>query len=522
MSKTIVFDSEARQGLAEGVNQLANAVKVTLGAKGRNVDIGFKVTKDGVSVAREIVLEDPLQNRGAQIVKEVASKTDELAGDGTTTATVLAQAIIKEAIKNISAGANPMDLKRGIDQAVEIVVEDLKQQAKEIRSSADIKNIATISANNDESIGDLIAEAFEKVGKDGVITPENSKGTETYVDVVEGMLVDSGLISPYLLTDREKMIAKHDNPYIVITDKKISHLSEIQGLLELVVEEERPVVFIAENIEGEALSTLIYNHAKGGIKSAAIKAPSYGEYRKEILDDIAAVTGATIITEDMGISLNEATLEHLGQAESITISKNETTIVNGAGGKDAIDLRVKQIRHQLEENEIDSMKTRLQERLGKLTGGVAVLYVGANSEVELKEKRDRVDDALKATKAAVEEGIVAGGGVALIRAKQALKAIYCENADVRTGMNIISKAIEAPLRTIIANAGGEGSVVINKVEESDNNSFGFNAKTDKYVDMLEAGIVDPKKVTRVALENAASVAGMILTTECVLIENVKQ
>lgn len=528
MTKTIVFDTEARNGLLEGVNQLADAVKVTLGAKGRNVAIGKQffsphVTKDGVSVAREVVLKDALQNYGAMMVKEVAIKTNDLAGDGTTTATVLAQAIISEGIKNVAAGANPMDIKKGIDLAVENIVKDLEAQATKVsNSSKKINNIASISANNDEVIGKLISDAFKKVGEDGVIHVEESQETRTYVDVVDGFLVDSGLISPYFITNEAKLIAEHEKPFILITDKKVSRMMDIMNILEQVAQTNRPLIFICENMEGEALSTLIYNHRQGSLRIGAVKAAHYGQYRKEVLQDIAVLTGATIVTEDMGISLTDVQLNHLGEADKIILTKNDTTIINGAGSNEDVILRASQLRSQIDDVKDDTSKIRLKERLGKLTGGVAVLYVGANSTVEMKEKRDRVDDALHATKAAVEEGIVAGGGVALIKAKKSLIAVACENSDVKTGLNIIDKAIESPLKTIISNAGGEGSVVINKILESSLSNIGFNAKTGEYVDMIKEGIIDPKKVTRVALENAASVAGMILTTECVLIEDEQQ
>ncbi|WP_396154828.1 chaperonin GroEL [Flavobacterium macrobrachii] len=523
MAKDIKFDIEARDGLKRGVDALANAVKVTLGPKGRNVIIsksfgGPTVTKDGVSVAKEVELKDPLENMGAQMVKEVASKTNDLAGDGTTTATVLAQAIVKEGLKNVAAGANPMDLKRGIDKAVEAIVADLGKQAQEVGSSSEkIKQVASISANNDEVIGDLIATAFGKVGKEGVITVEEAKGTDTYVDVVEGMQFDRGYLSPYFVTNPEKMNVELENPYILLYDKKVSSLKELLPVLEPVAQSGKPLLIIAEDVDGEALSTLVVNKLRGALKIAAVKAPGFGDRRKAMLEDIAILTGGTVIAEESGYTLENATLEMLGTAEKISIDKDNTTIVNGAGNADLIKNRVNQIKGQMETTTSDYDKEKLQERLAKLAGGVAVLYVGAASEVEMKEKKDRVDDALHATRAAVEEGIVAGGGVALLRAKATLTSIKADNADEATGIQIVSRAVESPLRTIVENAGLEGSVVVAKVSEGKEN-FGYNAKTDEYVDMLKAGIIDPKKVTRVALENAASVAGMILTTECALIE----
>ena len=523
MAKDIKFDIEARDGLKRGVDALANAVKVTLGPKGRNVIIGKSfggpnVTKDGVTVAKEIELKDPLENMGAQRVKEVASKTNDLAGDGTTTATVLAQAIVKEGLKNVAAGANPMDLKRGIDKAVTAIVADLTKQAQVVGSDSEkIKQIASISANNDEVIGDLIATAFGKVGKEGVITVEEAKGTDTYVDVVEGMQFDRGYLSPYFVTNPEKMNVELENPYILIYDKKVSSLKELLPVLEPIAQSGKPLLIIAEDVDGEALSTLVVNKLRGALKIAAVKAPGFGDRRKAMLEDIAILTGGTVIAEESGYTLENATLEMLGTAEKVTIDKDNTTIVNGAGEADLIKNRVNQIKSQMETTTSDYDKEKLQERLAKLAGGVAVLYVGAASEVEMKEKKDRVDDALHATRAAVEEGIVAGGGVALLRAKSVLASLKAENSDEATGIQIISRAVESPLRTIVENAGLEGSVVVAKVAEGTGN-FGYNAKTDEYVDMLKAGIIDPKKVTRVALENAASVAGMILTTECALIE----
>ena len=523
MAKDIKFDIEARDGLKRGVDALANAVKVTLGPKGRNVIIGKSfggptVTKDGVTVAKEIELKDPLENMGAQMVKEVASKTNDLAGDGTTTATVLAQAIVKEGLKNVAAGANPMDLKRGIDKAVEAIVADLAKQAQVVGSDSEkIKQIASISANNDEVIGDLIATAFGKVGKEGVITVEEAKGTDTYVDVVEGMQFDRGYLSPYFVTNPEKMEVELERPYILLYDKKVSSLKELLPILEPVAQSGKPLLIIAEDVDGEALSTLVVNKLRGALKIAAVKAPGFGDRRKAMLEDIAILTGGTVIAEESGYTLENTTLEMLGTAEKVTIDKDNTTLVNGAGTADMIKNRVNQIKGQMESTTSDYDKEKLQERLAKLAGGVAVLYVGAASEVEMKEKKDRVDDALHATRAAVEEGIVAGGGVALLRAKSVLDKIKADNADEATGIQIVSRAIESPLRTIVENAGLEGSVVVAKVSEGKAN-FGYNAKTDEYVDMLKAGIIDPKKVTRVALENAASVAGMILTTECALVE----
>ena len=523
MAKEILFDIEARDGIRRGVDALANAVKVTLGPRGRNVIIGKsfgapQVTKDGVTVAKEIELDDALENMGAQMVKEVASKTNDLAGDGTTTATVLAQAIVKEGLRNVAAGANPMDLKRGIDKAVAAIVADLEKQAKKVGNSSEmIKQVASISANNDDTIGELVATAFGKVGKEGVITVEEAKGLETYVDVVEGMQFDRGYLSPYFVTDADKMIADLENPYVLLFDKKISNLQEILPILEPVAQSGRPLLIIAEDVEGQALATLVVNKLRGGLKIAAVKAPGFGDRRKAMLEDIAILTGGVVISEERGFSLENADLTMLGSAETITIDKDNTTIVNGSGNADDIKARVSQIKAQIETTTSDYDKEKLQERLAKLAGGVAVLYVGAASEVEMKEKKDRVDDALHATRAAVEEGIVAGGGVALVRAKSALENLTTENLDETTGIQIIARAIEAPLRTIVENAGGEGSVVVAKVMEG-KKDFGFDAKTETYVDMLKAGIIDPKKVTRIALENAASVAGMILTTECALVD----
>lgn len=521
MAKDITFDIDARDGLKRGVDALANAVKVTLGPKGRNVIISKsfgapQVTKDGVTVAKEIELENALENMGAQMVKEVASKTNDLAGDGTTTATVLAQAIVKEGLKNVAAGANPMDLKRGIDKAVDAIVSNLSKQSKKVGDSSEkIKQVAAISANNDEAIGDLIAQAFDKVGKEGVITVEEAKGTDTYVDVVEGMQFDRGYLSPYFVTDSEKMVADLESPYILLFDKKISSMKDLLPILEPVAQSGKPLLIIAEDVDGEALATLVVNKLRGSLKIAAVKAPGFGDRRKAMLEDIAILTNGTVISEERGFSLENATVDMLGTTERVTIDKDNTTIVNGSGAAKNIKARVNQIKSQIETTTSDYDKEKLQERLAKLAGGVAVLYVGAASEVEMKEKKDRVDDALHATRAAVEEGIVAGGGVALVRTKAVLKKVETENADEATGLQIVARAIEAPLRTIVENAGGEGSVVVAKVMD-EKGDFGYDAKADKYVEMLKAGIIDPTKVTRVALENAASVAGMILTTECAL------
>ena len=523
MAKKIQFDIEARDGLKRGVDALADAVKVTLGPKGRNVIIGKsfggpQVTKDGVSVAKEVELEDALENMGAQMVKEVASKTNDLAGDGTTTATILAQAIVKEGLKNVAAGANPMDLKRGIDKAVEAIVADLNKQAVEVGNSSEkIKQVASISANNDAAIGELITAAFEKVGKEGVITVEEAKGTDTTVDIVEGMQFDRGYISPYFVTNSDKMEADMESPYILLYDKKISTMKDLLPVLEPVAQSGKPLVVIAEDVDGEALATLVVNKLRGSLKIAAVKAPGFGDRRKAMLEDIAILTGGTVISEDRGFTLENATLDMLGTAEKVTIDKDNTTVVNGAGNSDDIKARVNQIKSQIEASTSDYDKEKLQERLAKLSGGVAVLYVGAASEVEMKEKKDRVDDALHATRAAVEEGIVSGGGVALLQALPSLGKLKSTNADELTGIQIVSKAIESPLRTIVGNAGGEGSVVVAKVIEGENN-FGYDARTDTYGNMQEKGIIDPKKVTRIALENAASVAGMILTTECALVD----
>ncbi|EJU31591.1 MULTISPECIES: chaperonin GroEL [Capnocytophaga] len=523
MAKDIKFDIDARDGLKRGVDALANAVKVTLGPKGRNVIISKSfgaptVTKDGVTVAKEVELADAHENMGAQMVKEVASKTNDLAGDGTTTATVLAQAIVREGLKNVAAGANPMDLKRGIDKAVKSIVNELAKQSQKVGDSIDkIRQVAAISANNDETVGELIADAFSKVGKEGVITVEEAKGTDTYVDIVEGMQFDRGYLSPYFVTNSEKMTAELDNPFILLYDKKISTMKDLLPVLEPVAQSGKSLLIIAEDIDGEALATLVVNKLRGALRIAAVKAPGFGDRRKAMLEDIAILTGGTVIAEERGFTLENATIDMLGRAERVAIDKDNTTIVNGAGKSEEIQARVGQIKAQIEVTTSDYDKEKLQERLAKLAGGVAVLYVGAPSEVEMKEKKDRVDDALHATRAAVEEGIVAGGGVALLRARNVLAKIKPTNADEATGIQIVFKAVEAPLRTIVENAGGEGSVVIAKVLDG-RNSTGYNAKTEQYVDMFRAGIIDPKKVTRVALENAASVAGMILTTECALVD----
>lgn len=522
-AKEITFDVAARNGLRAGVDALANAVKVTLGPKGRNVIIEKSfgspvVTKDGVTVAREITLENKLENLGAQMIKEVASKTADVAGDGTTTATVLAQAIINHGHKNVMAGANPMDLKRGIDKAVAVVVKALAKMSIEVGDSNDkIEQVATVSANNDLSIGKLIAEAMEKVKKEGVITVEESKGTETYVDVVEGMQFDRGYLSPYFTTNTEKMVAELEKPYILIYDKKISTMKELLPVLEPVAQSGRPFLIIAEDVDGEALGTLVVNKLRGSLKVAAVKAPGFGDRRKAMLEDIAILTGGTVISEERGFKLENATLDMLGSAEKVTLDKDNTTVVNGAGNKDDIRARVGQIKAQIETTTSDYDREKLQERLAKLAGGVAVLYVGAASEVELKEKKDRVDDALSATRAAIEEGIVPGGGVAFVRTIDSLSKLKGDNADETTGIAIIARAIEEPLRQIVINAGLEGSVIVSKVREG-KGDYGFNAKTDSYCNMHEAGIIDPTKVTRVALENAASVASLLLTTEATIVE----
>ena len=521
MAKEIKFNVDARAQMKEGADALANAVKVTLGPKGRNVVIEKKfgapqVTKDGVTVAKEIELEDRFANMGAQMVKEVASKTNDQAGDGTTTATVLAQAIINVGLKNVTAGANPMDLKRGIDKAVAAVVESLREQSQEVGEDyAKIEQVGTISANNDSYIGKLIADAMSKVKKDGVITVEEAKGTETEVRVVEGMQFDRGYISPYFMTNGDKMEAVLDNPYILITDKKISAMKDILPVLEPIAREGKSLLIIAEDVDGEALTTLVVNKIRGTLKIAAVKAPGFGDRRKEMLQDVAVLTGGTVISEERGFSLEGTTLDMLGLAEKIVVTKDNTTVVNGAGTPEAIKERADQIRKQIETTTSDYDREKLQERLGKLAGGVAVLYVGAATEVEMKEKKDRVEDALSATRAAVEEGIVPGGGVAYIRAAQAISTLKGENEDETTGIHIVARAIEEPLRQIAANAGVEGSVIINKIREGAAD-FGYNARTDEYVNMFEAGVIDPVKVSRVALENAASVAGMFLTTECAI------
>ena len=523
MAKDIKYNVEARELLKEGVDALSNAVKVTLGPKGRNVIIDKKfgapqITKDGVTVAKEVELEDAFANMGAQMVKEVASKTNDDAGDGTTTATVLAQSIIGVGLKNVTAGANPMDLKRGIDKAVAKVVESLRAQSQEVGSDfAKIEQVASISANNDHNIGKLIAEAMAKVNNEGVITVEEAKGTDTHVEVVEGMQFDRGYISAYFMTDPEKMEAQLEKPYILITDKKISTMKELMGVLEPVAQSGRSLLIIAEDVDGEALSALVVNKLRGTLKIAACKAPGFGDRRKEMLEDIAILTGATVISTDKGMKMEDTDLTMLGTADKVTLNKENTTIVDGAGKKEEIAARVAQIRASIEKATSDYDKEKLQERLAKLSGGVAVLYVGAATEVEMKEKKDRVDDALAATRAAVEEGIVPGGGVAYIRATASLEGMKGDNEDQTTGIQIVKRAIEEPLRQIVANAGGEGSVVVNKVREGEG-AFGYNARDDKYEDMLKAGIIDPTKVSRVALENAASIASMFLTTECVLAE----
>ncbi len=521
MAKEIIFDTEARDRLKKGVDAISNAVKVTLGPKGRNVIIDKKfgaphVTKDGVSVAKEIELKDPVENMGAQMVKEVASKTADIAGDGTTTATVLAQAIVTQGLKNVTSGANPMDLKRGIDKAVRAVVAHLKKNSKEVGSDNEkIKQIATISANNDNDIGSLIAKAMKVVGNEGVITVEEAKGTDTEVKTVEGMQFDRGYLSPYFVTNTEKMIAELENPYILICDKKISNIQEILPILEPVAQQGKPLLIIAEDIDGTALSTLVINRLKAGLKIAAVKAPGFGDRRKAMLEDIATLTGGMVISEERGYTMENATIEMLGTAEKIDIDKDNTTIVNGSGDKKVIADRVNQIKSQIESTTSDYDKEKLQERLAKLAGGVAVLYVGAPTEVEMKEKKDRVDDALSATRAAVEEGIVPGGGIALIRSIEAIEKVKGENEDEKTGIAIVKRAVEEPLRQIIANAGDEGAVIVQKVKEG-KGDFGYNARTEEYDNLYEAGVVDPTKVTRIAIENAASIASMLLTTECVI------
>ncbi|WP_185866993.1 chaperonin GroEL [Blattabacterium cuenoti] len=523
MAKDIKFDIEARDKLKKGVDALANAVKVTLGPKGRNVVLqksfgGPQVTKDGVTVAKEIELEDPIENLGAQMVKEVASKTNDVAGDGTTTATVLAQAIVREGLKNVAAGANPMDLKRGIDKALEVVILDLRRQSREVGGNTEkIKQVASISANNDEKTGALIADAFEKVGKEGVITVEEAKGTDTSVDIVEGMQFDRGYQSPYFVTNTEKMITEFDQPQILLSDKKIAAMKDLLPILEPVAQSGKPLLIISEEVEGEALATLVVNKIRGTLKVAAIKAPGFGDRRKAMLEDIAILTGGAVISEETGSKLEDVKLHMLGKAERVIIDKDNTTIVNGGGNKKDIRARVDQIKAQIESTTSDYDKEKLQERLAKLAGGVAVLYVGAASEVEMKEKKDRVDDALNATRAAVEEGIVAGGGVALVRAIKSLDNTKGDNSDQDTGIQIVRRSLEEPLRQIVANAGGEGSVVVAKVAEG-KGDFGYDAKIGEFKNMIVEGIIDPTKVARVALENAASVSGMLLTTECVVSE----
>ena len=523
MAKNIIFNTESRDALKRGVDSLANAVKVTLGPKGRNVVIGKSfggpiITKDGVTVAKEIELKDVVENMGAQMVKEVASNTNDLAGDGTTTATVLAQAIITAGLKNVAAGANPMDVKRGIDKAVKVLIKDIKSQAQAVGNSYEkIEQIASISANNDNVIGSLIAEAMKKVKTEGVITVEEAKGTETHVEVVEGMQFDRGYLSPYFITDAEKMEANMENPFILIYDKKISAMKDLLPILEQTAKAGRPLVIIAEDVDGEALSTLVVNKIRGALKVSAVKAPGFGDRRKAMLEDIAILTNGTVVSEERGFKLESTTLEMLGTAEKITINKDNTTIVNGAGDSNTIKARINQIKAQIESSTSDYDKEKLQERLAKLAGGVAVLYVGAPTEVEMKEKKDRVDDALAATRAAVEEGIVPGGGVAIIRATDKLAKLKGDNDDEQTGINIITRAAEEPLRQIVENAGLEGSVIVAKVREG-KGDFGFNAKTEVYENLYKAGVIDPAKVVRIALENAASVAGMLLTTECVIAE----
>ncbi len=520
MAKELYFDSEAREKMKKGVDTLANAVKVTLGPKGRNVIIDKKfgspaITKDGVSVAKEIELEDAVENMGAQLVKEVASKTADQAGDGTTTATVLAQAIYAIGSKNVAAGANPMDLKKGIDKAVEVIVGNLKSQSRSITSSTEIAQVATISANSDAEIGQMISSAMDKVGREGVITVEEARGTETEVKTVEGMQFDRGYLSAYFVTNTDKMEVELERPFILISEKKVSSMKELLPVLEGVAQTGRPLLIISEDVDGDALPTLVVNKIKGALKVAAVKAPGFGDRRKAMLEDIAILTGGTVIAEERGFKLENATIDYLGQAEKVIIDKDNTTIVNGVGSKDDIQNRVNQIKAQIENTTSDYDREKLQERLAKLSGGVAILYIGAATEVEMKEKKDRVDDALHATRAAVEEGIIAGGGVALIRAVNALDGLKGYNEDQTTGINIIRQAVEAPLRTIVANAGGEGSVVINAVKAG-KDDYGYNAREGKYEHMIAAGIIDPTKVTRLALENAASIAGLLLTTECVI------
>jgi len=522
MAKEIHFNTESRENLRKGVDILANAVKVTLGPKGRNVILDKKfgaptVTKDGVSVAKEIELKEPVENMGAQLVKEVASKTADDAGDGTTTATVLAQAIFNTGIKNVAAGANPMDLKRGVDKAVQSVVENLKSQSKDIKDSSEISQVATVSANNDHEIGKMIADAMDKVGKDGVITVEEAKGTETEVKTVEGMQFDRGYLSPYFVTNSDKMEAELENPYILIYDKKISAMKELLPVLEAVSQTGKPLLIIAEDIEGEALATIVVNKIRGSLKVAAVKAPGFGDRRKAMLEDIAILTGGTVISEERGYKLESATIDYLGTAEKVNIDKDNTTVVSGAGKKDDITARVNQLKKQIESTTSEYDKEKLQERLAKLSGGVAILYVGAATEVEMKEKKDRVDDALHATRAAVQEGIVAGGGTAFLRAISSLDKLSLENDDQNTGVLIVKTALESPIRTIVENSGGEGSVVIQKIKEG-KGDYGYNAANDTFESMFKAGIIDPTKVSRLALENAASIAGLLITTECVVVD----
>jgi len=522
MAKQIYFNTKSRENLRKGVDILANAVKVTLGPKGRNVILDKKfgaptITKDGVTVAKEIELKDPVENMGAQLVKEVASKTADDAGDGTTTATVLAQAIFNNGIKNVAAGANPMDLKRGVDKAVKTVVSDLQRQSKEIKDSSEISQIATVSANNDREIGNMVADAMDKVGRDGVITVEEAKSTETEVKTVEGMQFDRGYLSPYFVTNSDKMEVELEKPYILIYDKKISAMKELLPVLELVSQSAKPLLIIAEDIEGEALATIVVNKIRGALKVAAVKAPGFGDRRKAMLEDLAILTGGTVISEERGYKLESATIDYLGTANKVNIDKDNTTIISGAGKKSDINARVNQIKKQIENTTSEYDKEKLQERLAKLSGGVAILYVGAATEVEMKEKKDRVDDALHATRAAVQEGIIAGGGIAFIRAINSLDKLDLDNEDQNTGVIIVKTALESPIRTIVENSGGEGSVVIQKVKES-KNDFGYNAATDTYESMFAAGIIDPTKVTRLALENAASIASLLITTECVIVD----
>ena len=523
MAKEIVYNMEARDMLKKGVDQLANAVKVTLGPKGRNVVIEKKfgapqITKDGVTVAKEVELEDPFENTGAQLVKSVASKTGDDAGDGTTTATILAQSIVSEGLKNVTAGANPMDLKRGIDKAVKAVVDYIASKAEKVDNNYDkIEQVATVSANNDPEIGKLLADAMRKVSKDGVITIEESKSRDTHIGVVEGMQFDRGYLSAYFITDSEKMECVMENPYILLYDKKISNIKDFLPILQPAAESGRPLLVIAEDVDSEALTTLVVNRLRAGLKICAVKAPGFGDRRKAMLEDIAVLTGGTVISEEKGLTLEQATLEMLGTCEKVTVDKDNTTIVNGAGQKQAIQDRVNQIKNEIQNTKSSYDKEKLQERLAKLAGGVAVLYVGANSEVEMKEKKDRVDDALCATRAAIEEGVVAGGGTTYIRAQEALEGLKGDNADEQTGIKIVERAIEEPLRQIAINGGGEGAVVVQKVREG-NGDFGYNARTDQYEDLREAGVIDPAKVARVALENAASIAGMFLTTECLIVD----